>query len=109
MPPCHDHPDTMTIEPSREERVAEMAAQKALAAYTAAHPCRFNDRSAKILHTISDEDGGLDVETVTMLIRAAKILNGAINTVARGMVLGAFVALLIVLSLIARRQGWKIF
>jgi len=104
----HD-PTEYDIQPSREERVAEIAARRALEEFSKTHICRFQDKEAKILHALSDVDGGLDIETASFIIRAAKIVNGAVNSMARYMVLTGFLIVLLVLAFLAKKCEWKPF
>lgn len=115
--------EVVIVEPSREERVAEMAAEMALKKFAAEHACRFSDRTAKKIHILTDEDRGIkveqietlvavakaDIETVGTMLRAAKIANGAINSVAKSIVIACFFAVLLSLAFLAKRFNWKPF
>jgi len=96
------------IEPSREQRVAELAAEKALSKFLADHDCKFTEHERKVLHAISDEERGVTLETVGTMMRAAKILNETVNQVSRWIVLALFIIVLFFLALIAKLNGWSI-
>jgi hypothetical protein len=79
-----------TIEPSYEQRVADLAADRALEKFANAHPCKFPDDQRKRLHAIAE----LDPESLRVVLRAGQLMQGALGKIAN------WVATCIVLALI---------
>lgn len=76
------------------QRIAEEAAEKAVAKFDASHHCRFTDDEAHIGHLFFSH---IDQDGIYVLAKAATALSSVVTTVARWIVIALlFVAILII-------------
>jgi hypothetical protein len=97
--------ETKSIESSREQRVAELAAEKALHRFAKEHACRFTKDEAHILHALVDANGGINANHVKLLVWAAKILDNAALSVGRLFMWGLLTAVVFGLYLLFKIFG----